>query len=119
MGAFTTTAKNAMLNALTVNRIQLHSGNPGPNGDQNVISGTMKPATFGAASGGVRQLTEDVNYTGLTPNQEITYLTAWDYNNGNPIYQWSSAISGDTRANASGEYKIKAGDTKMELVDST
>ncbi|MEG6507190.1 phage tail fiber protein [Nitratidesulfovibrio sp. 1201_IL3209] len=54
MGA-TTTAKNAMLDAITVTKMSLHSGDPGAAGTSNEISGgspayARKDVTLGAAA---------------------------------------------------------------------
>lgn len=123
MGSFATAAKNTMLDALTVDRIQLHSGDPGAAGTDNAVlnaasGSTMVAATFDAASGGERLLQSDVAYTGasaLTAAQAVTYVSFWSYNGGSPVFHGSSALSGDQAANASGEYTVKATTTKLTL----
>lgn len=118
MGAFSTAAKNTMLDALTVDRIQLHSGDPGSEGTANVVSGTMAAVTFSAASSGSRPLSADKQYTGLTPNQVVTYVSFWNYNGGSPIFHGSSAVTGDQAANSAGEYTVKGTTTKIQITDS-
>ena len=49
-------ALNAAADAITVDTIKLHSGDPGSSGTQNEISGTSTSVTLGAASGGERTL---------------------------------------------------------------
>ena len=112
---FSTTAKNTMLDALTVDRIQLHSGDPGADGTANVISDTKVAATFSAASSGERPLATAVNYTGLTPGQSVTYISFWK--NDGTVFHGSKAVTGDQAANASGEYTVKAATTKLSLTD--
>ena len=112
---FSTTAKNTMLDALTVDRIQLHSGDPGAAGTANVVADTKLAATFAAASNGERALSTDVDYTGLSANQSVTYISFWK--NDGTVFHGSKALTGDQAANASGEYTVKATTTKLSLTD--
>lgn len=112
---FSTTAKNTMLDALTADRIQLHSGDPGVDGTGNVIAGTMKEATFAAANAASRALSSDVAYTDLTPAQSITHVSFWK--NDGTVFHGGQALTGDKAANASGEYTVKAATTKLSLSD--
>lgn len=114
---FVEAAKHTMLNALTADRVQLHSGDPGAAGTNNVVATTYVAATFSAASGGERVLASDVAFTGLTANQTITHMTVWNHNGGTAILHGSKAITGDQAANASGEYTLKATTTKLALSD--
>ena len=111
---FSTTAKNTMLDALTVDRVQLHSGDPGADGTANVIAETKVAATFAAASNAERALSADVAYTGLTPSQSITHVSFWK--DAGTVYHGSKPLTGDQAANASGEYTLKA-TTKLTLTD--
>lgn len=117
MGNFAVAAKNTMLDALTVDRIMLHSGDPGADGTANQVAGTLHAATFAAADAGQRLLSADVEYTGLTPLQTITYLSFWNNNGGSPIFHGSDDLTGDLAANAAGEYTVKATTTKVYLPD--
>ena len=110
--AFSTTAKNAMLNALTVDRIQLHDDAPGAAGDENVVADTYVAATFSAASGGERALATAVEYTELTPSQAVTYLSAWTHSG--VVFIGSVALTGDQEANGDGEYTVTTG-TKLTI----
>lgn len=97
------TAKNAALNALTLDRIRLHSGDPGASGTSNAL-GSLTAATFASASGGSRALASNVTLTGLGASQSCTWFSVWNNNGGSPIFMARSPIeAGDTVANASGE----------------
>lgn len=111
---FSTTAKNTMLDALAIDRVQLHSGDPGADGSNNVIAGTKVAASFAAASNGERALSANVDYTGLTPSQSITHYSIWE--TAGTVYRGSKPLTGDQAANASGEYTLKA-TTKLTLTD--
>lgn len=112
---FSTTGKNAMLDALTPDRISLHSGDPGASGTSNEVSGggySRQAATFNAASGGSRALNANVDFT--TPaNQAVTYIGIW--RNSGTVFYGSQAVTGDQAANASGEYRVTASGTALTL----
>lgn len=113
---FATSAKNLALDAITVDRIRLHSGDPGPNGTNNQLGSGLTPATFAAASNGERLLQSDVTVTGLPANQSVTHFSLWL--NAGTVFRGGFAItSGDTQANAAGEYTLKATTTKMVAGD--
>jgi hypothetical protein len=113
---FATTAKNAMLDGLTVDRIRLHSGDPGSAGTDNALGAGLSAATFSAASSAERVLASDVTVTGLSANQSVTHFSVWL--NSGTVFRGGFAISaGDVTANAAGEYTLKATDTKLRLLD--
>jgi hypothetical protein len=98
--------KNAMLDALTADRVQLHSGDPGSSGTSNQL-GTKVAATFSAASSGSRALASQVDFTGLTALQSVTWYSVWDNNGGSPVFLGRGEITaGDVAANAAGEYSL-------------
>jgi hypothetical protein len=112
---FATAAKNTMLDALTPNRVRLHSGDPGAAGANNQL-GSLTAATFAAASGGERALDAQVDFTGLSAGQSVTYFSVW--NSTGPTFLGSGQItSGDVAANAAGEYSLATG-TKLDLEDA-
>lgn len=115
---FSTAAKNAMLDALTVDRVRLHSGDPGSAGTNNTIAAFgLAAATFNAASSGERTLASDVAFTGGAAAQSVTHWSAWQ--NSGTVFQGSGTISsGDVTANAAGEYTLKATTTKLRITDS-
>lgn len=112
---FSTTAKNDMLDALTADRVRLHSGDPGAAGTSNAL-GSLETASFAAASSGARALASDVDVTGLSASQSVTYFSVWDNNGGSPVFLGSGQItSGDVAANAAGEYTLKASTTTLAI----
>lgn len=115
MAGFSTAAKNTMLDALTMNRVRLHSGDPGASGTSNTIAAYgLTAATIAAASGGERALSVDVAFTGGAAAQSVTYFSIWD--STGPTYHCSGQITvGDVTANAAGEYTLKATNTKATI----
>lgn len=113
--AFSTGCLNAMLDSQTFDRTQLHSGDPGSSGTSNAL-GSKVAATFASASAGVRALSGDVSYTGLTALQSVTWFSVWDNNGGSPVFKGRGQItSGDVAANAAGEFTLKATTTTLSL----
>jgi len=113
---FSMTAKNGMLDSRTIDRVRLHSGDPGASGTDNALGAGLVNATFSAASSGSRALATNVTVTGLSPNQSVTHFSVWD--SSGSVFQGSGSIStGDTTANAAGEYIITTS-TTLSLTDS-
>jgi len=112
---FSTGAKNTMLNALTADRVRLHSGDPGAAGTANTIAAFgLTAATFAAAASGERAMSSDVAFSGGAASQPVTHYSVW--NSTGPTFLGSGAITiGDVVANAAGEYTLKAANTKMAL----
>lgn len=113
---FATAAKNTMLDSITVDKLSLHSGDPGAAGANNEISGgsyARVAATFDAASGGERALNSDVSFV-CTALTAVSYVGFWD----NTTFRGSAALTGDAAFNASGQYTVKATTTKLDLNDS-
>lgn len=113
---FSTATKNAMLDAITFDRIRLHSGAPGAAGTDNALGAGLSAATFSAASGGSRALASGVAVTGLSASQSVTHFSVWT--NSGTVFRGSGAItSGDVAANSAGEYTLATG-TTLTLSDS-
>jgi hypothetical protein len=113
---FAVTAKNAMLDALVLDRVRLHSGDPGAAGTDNALGAGLSTATFAAASGGSRTLSAAVDVTGLSPSQSVTHFSSWT--NSGTVFRFSGTISsGDVAANAAGEYRLTT-DTIVSITDS-
>lgn len=107
--SFSTTAKDAMLDALTADRARLHSGDPGASGTSNQV-GSLTAATFAAASSGSRALSAQVDFTGLSALQSVTWYSVWDNNGGSPVFLGRGQITaGDVAANAAGEFSLTTG----------
>lgn len=108
--AYTTAALNLALDAITVDAVRLHSGDPGGSGTSNALGAGTSSATFNAAASAQRLLNADVTVTGLSANQSVTHFSVW---NGATFRGGFTISSGDVQANAAGEYKLKATTTKM------
>jgi len=104
-------ARNIALDAITVDRVRLHSGDPGASGTDNAL-GSLTAATFNAAASGERLLDADVTLTGLGASASVTHFSLW-LNSGTVFRGGFAMTSGDTNANAAGEYTLKATTTKM------
>ena len=98
---YATTAKNLALDAITVDRIRLHSGAPGASGTDNELGAGLSAATFNAASGGERALDAGVQVTGLSANQSVTHFSLW-LNSGTVFRGGFAITSGDVTANSAG-----------------
>jgi hypothetical protein len=117
MSVFSTAAKDLMLDALGANQLQLHDGDPGASGTANRVGGANgeEAATFAAASDGTRALSANVDFTGLDADQSVTWFSVW--NSSGDVFEGKGEItSGDTAANAAGEYSLTTG-TTLELND--
>ena len=110
-------ARNSMLDSQTLDRVRLHSGDPGASGTSNTIAAFgLTAATFAAASSGERALSGDVAFTGGSAGQSVTWYSVWDNNGGSPVFKWSVQITaGDVAANAAGEYTLKGTTSKVTL----
>jgi len=112
---FAVAAKNAMLDSLTLDRVRLHSGDPGSAGTDNALGAGLSAATFAAASSGSRALSSNVTVTGLAANQSVTHFSVWT--NSGTDFRGSGAISaGDVTANAAGEFILTTA-TNVNLTD--
>lgn len=114
---FSTVAKNEALDGILVDRIRLHSGDPGGAGTDNALGGGLSAATFDAASSGERPLNADVTVTGLTPAQSVTHFSVW-LNSGTVFKGGFPITAGAVNADGSGQYVLKAPDTKLTASDS-
>lgn len=108
---YAVTARNLALDAITADRVRLHSGDPGAAGTDFAL-GSLTAATFNAAASGERLLNADVTLTGLGASASVTHFSIW-LNAGTVFRGGFTITSGDTNANAAGEYILKATTTKM------
>ena len=117
MSVFSTAAKNIMLDALSPNQIQLHNGDPGAAGTASRVGGANGEAasTYDAASGGSRNVAADVDFTGLTADQPVTWISHWD-TSGPTFLGKAEVTTGDVAANAAGEYTVTT-DATLNLND--
>jgi hypothetical protein len=106
-----------MANALTLDAIRLHSGDPGGAGTSNALGAGLSAATFAAASGsGVRTLSSDVTVTGLTPAQSVTHFSVWT-TSGAVFHGSVDITSGAVNADGAGEYTLLATSTLFRAVN--
>lgn len=109
--AFSTTARNQALDGITVDRVSLHSGDPGTTGANYIAAGGKQAATFNAAASGERLLNSDVAFSGLGAAQAVTHFGVWL--NAGDVFKCGAALTGDQAANAAGEYTLKGTTTKI------
>lgn len=108
---FTVECRNAMLDAIHFDAIQLHSGPPGKDGTDNPIPDTRVWANFSTANNGERVLLANVDFTGLPALQPISHISIW----ADGAFQTAQELTGDRAANAGGEYTVKAISTKIGI----
>ncbi len=109
---FSLTARQQALDGITVDRVSLHSGDPGTTGANYISGGGKQAATFGAANGsGERLLSGDVAFTGLGASQSVTHFGVWLA--AGDVFKCGAALTGDQAANAAGEYTLKGTTTKI------
>lgn len=120
MSVFSTTAKNSMLDALSPAHAVLHTGDPGADGTANRIGGdfsTAKSCTFSAAASGERALSAAIDWTGLSSEQSVTWVSFWSDSAGSPdTFIGKAELTGDTAANTDGDFRITT-DTKLAIND--
>ncbi len=105
---YTDAAKNTMLNALTINRLSLHTGNPGAAGTDNVYSGggyTYQAATFAPAADGKRELSSAVVFQGV-PEATVSWVGFW----------YSSTFRGAAELDAGGDNAFDAATGLLALL---
>ncbi len=110
--SYAVVSQNQALDGITVDRVRLHSADAGVAGTSNALGAGLSNATFNAASSGERLLASDVTVTGLAANQAVAGYSLW-VNSGTVFKGYFPITSGDTTANAAGEYTLKATTTKM------
>lgn len=74
----TTIGRNEALNGIVVDEMSLHSAFPGETGANELTGGSYArvACTFGAASGGVRNLTVPANFT-VGAGHTVRWVVAW------------------------------------------
>lgn len=120
MGNFVAAAKNTMLDSLTVDRLSLHSGDPGSDGLSNELSGgspayARQSCTFNAASGGERLLSANVTFD--VPASTVAYVGFWDYNGGSMVFHGSDQVTSEVFS-AQGQYVVTGTTTKLAITDA-
>lgn len=115
MGAFSTAAKNTMLDALTITHASLHSADPGGTGANELTGGSpayaRKSPTFNAASGAARALNADLVFD--VPASTVAWVGYW---NG-ATWLGSDPVTSEVFA-AQGTYTVLASGTTLSVSDS-
>jgi len=109
--AFSVTARNEALDGILVDRVSLHSGDPGTTGANLIVAGGKLAATFNAAASGERLLSADVAFSGMVASQAVTHFGVW-LNTGD-VFKCGNTLTGDQAANTAGEYTLKGTTTKI------
>lgn len=86
-----------------ITHFQLHSGAPGLAGTTNAVGTRVAAAGTVDADGDITW--SNIAFTGLTANQAVAYVSYWTASSAGTYYG-SAALSGDTTANAAGEYTV-------------
>ena len=94
-------AANAVDTAIT--HMQLHSGARGAAGTTNAVGSRV--AVNGTVDGDGDITWTNVAFTGLAANQTVTEVSYWSAASGGTYYG-GATLSGDTAANAAGEYTV-------------
>lgn len=118
MSVFSVAAKNVMLDALSPDEVRLHDGDPGGDGTANRVGGAngVEAASFAAADEGERDLAAQVDFTGLDPDQSVTWYSAWDTSDGDVFLGKGQITQGATAADSSGDYALTTA-TSLRLDD--
>jgi hypothetical protein len=95
---------NAIRAAMT--HAQLHTGDPGSAGTNNVSSAARQPVSWTAATGnGDFDLLAEVSFTGGASGGACTWVSLWSALTGGTCYG-KFALAGDTTFNAAGQYTL-------------
>ena len=115
MGSFTTTAKNTMLDALTVTHASLHSADPGATGTNELAGGSpayaRKAVTVNAAASASRALNATVEFD-VPPASTVAYVGWWN----SSTFQGSDPVPNESYA-GQGIYRLLAAGTTLSLAD--
>jgi hypothetical protein len=105
--ALNATALDSMLAGLGIDKVSLHSGDPGVAGDGNVVGAATAVTLADAADNGdgkrKRQVSTQVDFTGLTPAASVVNFGWWD---DSVFLGYTPRDSGDAAVNAAGEYSV-------------
>ena len=82
---------------------QLHSGARGASGTTNQVG--TRVAVNGSVDADGDITWSNVNFTGLNANQAVAEVSYWSASTSGTYYG-GTALSGDTTANAAGEYTV-------------
>lgn len=98
------TAGNAIDGVLT--HMRLHSADPGTT-EANALGSGRVACAFTSDADGDLTLDATVNFTGLGASATVAWVTLWNASTAG-VRQGKFAVTGDSTANAAGEYSITA-----------
>lgn len=75
--SFTTPTKNLALDAIPINLIKLHSGDPGAAGTANTIAGASAACVYAAAANAERDLDAAVPVT-VPAGASVSHFSVWE-----------------------------------------
>ena len=93
-------AKNEGLDGIVVDNVQLHSGDPGVSGTNNVVASTMTAISLAAASGAVRAMASPLDIP--VPATTVSHYSLW----GNSGLKSTKAFTTPETYNAPGNARI-------------
>ena len=118
MGAFTTVAKNNMIDSqrTVITHASLHSADPGENGENELTGGSYArvPVTFEAAANGRSNLSADVTFE-VPAGSSVLYVGYWDAEIDG-VFQGSDDVPQEDYT-SDGQYILQASGTYLEITD--
>ncbi len=115
--ALNNSALDLMLNGLDIDRVSLHSDDPGASGTDNVVAAAAAVTLGGPTEDGTgrkRSPSTAVDFTGLTPGATVSHFGWWKADTPNEYRGYTLRETGDAAVNAAGEYSVTTA-TKISL----
>lgn len=97
-------AKNEAANAIVINEVTLHNGDPG-DGTANALAIPAKPISFGAAVSGVRTQAADVLFD-IPAGSTVSHYTLWG---GGVAKKKGAFATAKNYPDAGDQHKVKSG----------
>lgn len=101
--------------AVAATHLQLHTGDPGEDGTDNVATeDTRQPATWTPSSGGETSLEDDVTWLNVAATETYTHVSVWDAaTDGNCI--WGAELEDPVDINAGNSFTLNAGELSFSI----
>ena len=113
----TVTARNAMLDSQTFDRMSLHSGDPSTTGANELAGGSpayaRKSCVFNSAVTGARAQNADVVFD-VPAGSTVSYIGLWDNNGGSMVFKGSFDATNEVYA-GQGTYTAAAASGSISL----
>jgi len=101
--------KNILLGAIAIDKIAIHSGEPGANGVDNELSSPRQDCVFSAPSNGAISLVNNVQFT-VTAGSTVKYISYWE----GTTFHLSQQID-DLVYSVTGTFTLLRADTRVSL----